>query len=249
MTMQLSRRSSLLAVWVTLVLAGPSSVNAQQDSARLAGTVRSSIDGRPLSGVMMSVRGARIFDVSDSAGLFALAGLPSGRQTLRIRYGDSLSYEHEITLRGGKTLRLAVFLDVAAVQLAPIVVEAQSVRFARTLAGFYERKKMGFGRYYTYEDLSRRGSLPLRTLFSESGVQLRCGWYVCVPVAFRGARYCQLSLYLDGWLVQSEEIADLRADDLAGMEVYFHGLDVPLEFRRGVEGDCGAVLMWRRYER
>src|SRR5690349_20309497 len=98
---------------------------------------------------MVALRGARAFGVSGSAGAFALAGLPPGRQTVRILYGDSLSYDSEITLKRGKTLTLSVLLDVEAVELSPIVVEARSLLAERTLAGFYERRKWRIGRFYT----------------------------------------------------------------------------------------------------
>jgi hypothetical protein len=88
---------------------------AQPDTlARIVGTVRSSINGLPINGVMVAVRGARAFAVSDSSGAFTIAGLPSGRQTIRILYRDSLSYEQEVKLKRGKTLTLSVLLDVAA---------------------------------------------------------------------------------------------------------------------------------------
>src|SRR4029077_155343 len=133
------------------------SAHAQRDTtARLAGTVRSSIDGLPISGVMVAVKGSRVFGVSDSTGSFALDGLPDGRQVVRILYGDSLSYEHEMDLQGGKTLNLAVLLDVVTAQLAPIVVQAQTLRADRSLVGFYERKKLGVGRFYTLADLAQR---------------------------------------------------------------------------------------------
>src|SRR5882762_6703727 len=46
-------------------------VHAQRDTtACLAGTVRSSINGLPISGVMVAVRGSGIFDASDSTGSF-----------------------------------------------------------------------------------------------------------------------------------------------------------------------------------
>ncbi|HYR32089.1 MAG TPA: carboxypeptidase regulatory-like domain-containing protein, partial [Gemmatimonadales bacterium] len=61
------------------------SAHAQRDTtARLAGTVRSSINGLPISGVMVAVKGSRVFGVSDSTGSFALGGLPEGRQVVRI---------------------------------------------------------------------------------------------------------------------------------------------------------------------
>src|SRR2546427_7164743 len=126
------------------------SAHAQRDTtARLAGTVRSSINGLPISGVMVAVKGSRVFGVSDSTGSFALGGLPEGRQVVRILYGDSLSYEHEMDLKSGKTLRLAVLLDVVAAELAPIVVEAQTIRAERSLVGFYDRRKWTVGRFYT----------------------------------------------------------------------------------------------------
>src|SRR6266481_10096556 len=135
------------------------SAHAQRDtSARLTGTVRSSINGLPVSGVMIAVKGSRVFGVSDSTGSFALGGLPEGRQVVRILYGDSLSYEHEMELKSGKTLTLAVLLDVVAAELAPIVVEAQTIRAERSLVGFYDRRKWTVGRFYTRADLDQRAA-------------------------------------------------------------------------------------------
>ena len=86
---------------------------AQRDTtARLTGTVRSSINGLPVSGVMIAVKRSRVFNVSDSTGSFTLPGLPGGRQTVRILYGDSLSYEKEMDLKQGKTLTLSVLLEI-----------------------------------------------------------------------------------------------------------------------------------------
>src|SRR2546430_17027029 len=143
-------------------------------TARNVEAARPSTNGLPIPGVMVAVRGARAFGVSDSAGAFAVAGLPPGRQTVRILYGDSLTYDSDITLKRGKTLTLSVLLDVDAVELSPIVVEPRSLLAERTLAGFYERKKWGFGRFYSLADLDRRRALSLRTFLIGSGVQGSC---------------------------------------------------------------------------
>src|SRR6266513_928661 len=112
------------------------SAHAQRDTtARLTGTVRSSINGLPVSGVMIAVKGSRVFIVSDSTGSFTLVGLPEGRQTVRILYGDSLSYEHKIDLKQGKTLTLSVLVVVAEMELTPIVVVAQNLRARRRISG------------------------------------------------------------------------------------------------------------------
>src|SRR5256885_12808357 len=137
--------SLVLIRWAPLV------AHAQVDSARLAGSVRSSVNGLPVAGVMIAVRGTQIFDVTNAAGSFALAGLPSGRQMIRILYRDSVSYEHQIRLTAGKTLTLSVLLDVDAIELAPIVVEAKTLRAERSLAGFYDRRKWRVGPVFKRE--------------------------------------------------------------------------------------------------
>src|SRR5438034_1595326 len=129
------QRAALASLLFLSMLLTPA--HAQRDTtARLTGTVRSSINGLPVSGVMIAVKGSRVVNVSDSTGSFTLVGLPGGRQTVRILYGDSLSYEKEMDLKQGKTLTLSVLLDVAATELAPIVVEAQTLSAERSLAGF-----------------------------------------------------------------------------------------------------------------
>jgi len=233
---------------LSLVLIGwtPLLMQAQADSARLAGSVRSSINGLPIAGVMIAVRGTQVFDVSDSAGAFALAGLPSGRQMIRILYRDSVWHEQNIDLKPAKTLRLSVLLDLDAVALAPIVVEARSIRAERSLAGFYDRKKRGFGHFYTFRDLERRRGWTLRSLLGEAGVQIRCGPAYCLPVSWGGTRSCIMSLFLNGMRLSPDDMDVIQVDDLAGVELYKRGFDVPPEFQWGFGNNCGAVLMWRR---
>src|SRR2546429_5025309 len=74
------QRAALASLLFLSMLVTPA--HAQRDTtARLTGTVRSSINGLPVSGVMIAVKGTRVFNVSDSAGSFTLVGLPGGRQT------------------------------------------------------------------------------------------------------------------------------------------------------------------------
>lgn len=225
----------------------PAPALAQQDTtARIVGTVRSSVNGLPIAGVMVAVRGARVFGVSDSAGSFVLAGVHAGPQTVRILYRDSLSFDQDVRLKRGKTLTLSVLLDIDAVELTPIVVEARSLRAERTLAAFYDRKRWGFGRFYTLADLERRPSLSTRTLLGESGIMLSCRAWSCLPLALSGGRACALSVFLDGTRLPAEFLDDIRVDELAGVEVYKHSLDVPWEFRTGYGDGCGAIVMWSR---
>jgi carboxypeptidase family protein len=242
-------KAAALSSLLILCAAAPGlAAQVERDTtARIVGTARSSTNGLPIAGVMVALRGARAFGVSDSAGAFALAGLPPGRQTVRILYGDSLSYDRAITLKRGKTLTLSVLLDVEAVELSPIVVEARSLLAERTLAGFYERRKWRFGRFYTLAELDRRRGLSLRTLLLESGVTVTCRFSRCFPLAGAAGDRCVMSLVLDGMRLPPDELETIRPDELAGVEVYKRGFEVPVEFQAPFGGSCGAVLLWSRY--
>ena len=165
---------------------------------------------------------------------------------IRILYRDSVSHEHPIKLTAGKTLTLSVLLDVDAIELAPIVVEAKTLRAERSLAGFYDRRKWGFGRFYTRQDLVRRRGLPLQSLLGESGVSMRCRLRDCIPLTWSAGRQCIMSLYLDGVRLPSDQLDLIHLDDLAGVEVYKRGFDVPVEFQSRFGNECGAALMWSR---
>jgi len=56
-----------------------------------------------------------------------------------------------------------------------------------------------------------------------------------------------MSLFYDGMRLPADQIEMIRLDELAGVEVYKHGFDVPIEFQNPFGGDCGAVLAWSRY--
>jgi len=97
-----------------------------------------------------------VFGVSDSIGSFAARRLTgraaSGPYPLRLpACRTSMRWTEE-----REDVTLAVLLDVVAAELAPIVVEAQTIRAERSLVGFYDRRKWTVGRFYTRADLDQR---------------------------------------------------------------------------------------------
>jgi hypothetical protein len=253
-TRERRERHPRVVLTLTLLLMASSRSEAQQDSARrsppadsarIVGGVRSARNGLPLEGVTISVRGTHRFDVTDSAGAFAVSNVPSGDQVVRILYGDTLTYEKAFHFTRGKTLELAVLLDARALDLTPVVVEAQGLRADLSLAGFYERRRTAVGRFYTYDQLEQAVPRSTRVLLSQAGVTVQCARMRCVPVGVSGSRACVLSLYVDAVPIQAEEVESFHPNELSGVEVYRRAVDIPLDFRRRYD-DCGAILMWRR---
>ncbi|HKP76068.1 MAG TPA: Plug domain-containing protein, partial [Longimicrobiaceae bacterium] len=71
--------------------------------------------------------------------------------------------------------------------------------------------------------------------------------------ALRGRGGCEPQVYLDGMDVSmfgtATTVDDLvRPEDLEGVEVYGSS-SIPVEFIRNTPGDqCGAVMLWTRFE-
>ena len=146
-----------------LVLAAP--LSAQTDpGARLRGFAISSFNGQPLRGVVVAVPAARKFVVTDSSGAFLLSGLPGGDQRIRVSYEGRDTEEYEFTLRSGRTTRIAVLLDLEAMDLDPVVVEARDPDQQRDLGGFFARRDWyrGYGRFFTQEEIEKSQSTRIR---------------------------------------------------------------------------------------
>lgn len=77
--------------------------------------------------VVLRVEGTDVSAASDDGGRFVLRGLEPGEWVLHVRhlaYGD---HEHALTLGPDVTVRLEVRLAAQAIELAPLLVEAETV--------------------------------------------------------------------------------------------------------------------------
>ena len=239
-----------------------SAAQAQRDTtARIVGTASSAFNGNPLSGVMIAVPAARRFVVTDSTGRFELAGLPAGRQKIRVVYQGRETEEYAFDLHRGKTKTLAVVLDVETVDLEPIVVEARYPDDWRNLAGFYARIKMysGFAHFYTREDIERERPVNLRLFLAGQGIVTRClARTGCVPTRLTRGELCAIPVSVDGMPFWDQDYDQIPMDEVAGVEVYGDELIGPVvpfgvlptfasfgQVGQAVRG-CGSIEIWTR---
>ncbi len=243
--------------WLLAVAILPASLSAQLDTtAALSGKAISAYNGKPLVGVMVALPAAHKFAVSDSNGAFRLAGLPTGKQKVRIAYEGRETQEFEFGLNGQRTRKLTVVLDVDAVDLAPVVVQT---RFPdadwRDLGGFYARRKVygGWGRFYTREDIDRRHLASLQSLLAGEGIVNRCV-ETCLPTRFSFRGVCPVAVSVDGMPFWEYDYDNIPIQDVAGVEVYRSDTFTPIDLRNTIgrldltrgRSNCGAVLIWTR---
>ncbi|MFN2572775.1 MAG: carboxypeptidase-like regulatory domain-containing protein [Gemmatimonadales bacterium] len=232
-------------------------------SARIRGQVNSARNGGPLPGVMISVASAHRGVVTDSEGTFALDGLTPGPQLIHISYEGRETQEYQFNLRSGRIKRIAIVLDSAATDLAPVVAEAQNANTWQDLAGFYARMReyRGFARFFTREEIEHIRPRRLSTLLILEGIRTRCLTW-CLPTRFSRGALCAIPISVDGMPLREDDYDRISVSSVVGVEVYRgvppNGLSPGLAVVPGTAiwmggggsyettGACGLVAIWTR---
>ena len=252
---------TLAAVTIGLLVA-PFQAQALPDtSARIRGAVISSFNGRPLAGVMISAPEVEKSVVTDADGQFALAGLPTGRRSIRVSYEGRKTQDYTFDLEGQHTKQIAVLLDIDADDLDPLVVEARQPNIWRDLGGFYARRHAysGFGHFFTREEITRMRPTRLSGLLTVEGIVTRC-YQDCRPTRLTRGKLCLVPVSVDGVAYREVDYDQIEVSDVAGVEVY-RGVP-PADLSHSVvptvgssmwmgtglsaAGQCGLVEIWTR---
>lgn len=230
-------------------------------SARIRGAAISSFNGRPIAGVMISAPEVQKFVVTDSTGLFALAGLPTGKRSIRVTYDGRETQDYVFDLQGQRTKQIAVVLDLDGDDLNPLVVEAREANIWRDLAGFYERRQeyRGFAHFFTREEITRMRPTRLSGILTLEGIVTRC-YQECRPTRFNRGKLCAVPVSVDGVALREMDYDQISVSDVAAVEVY-RGVP-PADLNHSVvpsaassiwmgtgmsaAGSCGQVEIWTR---
>jgi hypothetical protein len=191
-------------------------------------------------------------------GAFVVRAPRAGVYRLRARrlgYDDGLT--ELIDLRSEPSISFLVRLNPKPIELPSLTVEAKRVVARLQEAGFYERKKMGFGQFVTPEMIARRDLMSVTDLMrGMAGVRLlyRNGHPVDVilragDLLFDG-RSCRPVVLVDGVALRAGRdttaLDDLvSVNDIAAAEVYPDVVGAPLQ-AGGLDGGCGAILLWTK---
>jgi TonB family protein len=232
-----------------LLLLGAAPRLAAQETGSIAGVVRDS-SGAPVASAEVTLLRTTLRATSDGAGAFRLLGVTPGEATLRVRRIGYRAREVAVSVTAGAASSLTVTLGRLAQELEPVVVEAKRDIRLQHLAGFYERKQRGVGRFLTRDVIDQRNAPTLPELLRSTipGVQIVQTRFIQQAVRLRSNR-CAPLVFLDGTPAPAAEF-DLSTVDpmtLSGVEVYSGPGSVPIEFTmsRGLHS-CGVIALWSR---
>jgi len=245
----LTRRLTAVAALV-LSVAAAGAQDGTLGTGGIRGVIRDST-GQAIIGAQIAFAGSSLIAESDDSGRFEVAKVRPGMLQLRFR---RLGYQPDtvdLLVLAGKTIPLEVTLQRLTVSLTPVVVRGRA-ELTGWRQGFYERKSVGSGHYFTQEDIEKRNPSNMSDMFRMiPGVTIVPSMGIIRnQLRFRGARGCAPLTWLDGSPLASGEfdIDNISPRSIAAFEVYT-GTIIPPRFALapGIgPRTCGAIVLWSR---
>ena len=212
------------------------------------GTVSDASSRRPIESVRVAINDT-VVSITELDGGFAIKRrVAEGFNRLTVqRIGYETLFQNFDVEPTSTEMSLMITLQPQAARLVDIIVETDRPTFNKKLEGFYARRQHERGQFLgpeqiaripasrTSDILRRIPTLTVRPLPGTTEIMLtRCLRYL--------PRF-----YLDGVEINTPNIdLTLSPIDIAAVEVYAGGAQIPLEFNRPAPGRCGVVLIWTK---
>lgn len=189
-------------------------------------------------------------------GRFELRAPSGGRMHLEashLGYADWETAPFELAPEAD--LEVMIRLQIEAIPLEEVRVEARRRQTTRRLADFERRKEIqAFGGFFIdEEDIARRpASRPSNLVLAAPGMTVRS---VQVGGQYFGDEYvilsrnCPATVYVDGVRIDQMDVPVDRYLDLeriAGVEVYPRAMSAPPQYQDAARPECGTVVYWTK---
>jgi len=222
---------------------------AARPQGRLAGLVLDGT-GTGVAGAEVTVAGTRLRTETDESGAFLFTAAPTGKDVVRVRRLGFAPASADVVVSSGATASVRIGVTEVVPQLAPVVVRAERThQYSGYLAGFYERRDQGFGRFITGTEIRDRHPMRLTDLLrTVPGIAVFSPDVGDSHVRIRNSD-CAPVVWLDGMPAVAAEF-DLDAlvpRSVAGIEIYNGPATVPPQFVVPFGPTaCGTIVIWSR---
>ena len=240
-------RTVLPLAFLSLLAAAP--LHAQQ--SRFTGSVADSVTGAPLAGVRVSLIELQRSALTGDDGRFEFVDLPAGVHTLAVRHlgYEPVAMRFRLRDRGEPVVDLGAFrLTRLAVQLDPLVIQAQLIAENPQMESFFRRMQTEQGTFFTLTDILREDPQVTSDL-----IRRVPGWTTTeggevenirgIPSMFRG---CTVQYFIDGAPAAALSIDIVQPQAIAGIELYAGASTTPPMYRGHSVAQCGVIAIWTR---
>jgi len=248
-SVRISNGSAVILPTLLILSALPAVARNAAAQGTITGAVRDST-GVGIKGAKVSVNGIPLTAESDDSGVFILRGVPPGPASIHVRRLGFTPASVQVVVTNGATTHVNVTVKEVAHELNAVVVYAKRPRhYEGYLAGFYQRRDQGFGRFITGDEIAKRAPLRITDMLRMvPGLQVTESNPIESHVRIRGNR-CWPSVWIDGAPANAAEF-DLdwvTPSDIAGIEIYSSIATVPPEFVDPLGPRlCGTIVVWTR---
>lgn len=219
--------------------------------AGLAGIVRDSA-GHALGSAEVRINGSsRIAAITNDSGGFRLVALLPGATSVLVRRLGFAPDTLNLILRAGRIDSLVLTLDAVAATLPRVLVEDEAdARSHRLLAGFWERRKHGFGNFLTREQIEQRDAhdfVDLTRMVPSLRVITMNGRPTLRFNRSGGLRDCPPQYVVDGMRIENGSPDEFSPFDIEALEIYSGPATTPPQFsNRPFSYTCGTIVIWTR---
>jgi TonB family protein len=236
---------------LAFIAIAPSLAAAQ--GAAAPGTILISVrdsSGTRIAGAQVSVRGTELYGVTDEQGQLQLRSIQPGRVRLDVRRLGFRPTALDVTVAGKATTETDVTLVRVAQQLSPVLIRGTAGDFPARMAGFFDRRDKGIGRFLMRQEIEKGNPSELTDVFRRlPSVRVVSTASIRHAIRLRGQR-CAPLVWMDGFpLTAAEFDLDLVAPEtVEAIEVYSGVSEVPARFMgpQGL-GSCGVIVIWSRH--
>lgn len=222
----------------------------------LLGFVTDQQTGSPLAGASVRLKELGRTAVTNSRGVFTLADLPSGVDSLEVELIGYATQKARVQIVGGRAQSVDVRMSTQPVELAPILVSVEPRSWFSDRAGLEDRIDRGNGIIITRREIDERqptnlgdmmrGLPGVRVFGSGGGITATYTVQLRNAMRMNGA-ICQPMVWVDGskWGQNGSAFTDISGFELEAVEIYRGPAEVPGEFSGG-DANCGVVVVWTR---
>jgi hypothetical protein len=214
-------------------------------TARLEGVVLDP-SGQPRAGAHVLVLGTGREVVTSDAGTFRVDSLPSGSWTVDAFSLGLAPTRTFVNLAPGATAHATLQFEATVATLERVRIFGKPSAAQRLMDDFFKRREMGFGRYFTPDDLDKWRPTMLSSLF----YQVPGARVFPTPTgmgAIRGRGGCVPEVYLDGMLIMDgADALDVIAPVHDVLAVEAHNEPAGLPGNVVPRTMCMTVLVWTK---
>ena len=217
---------------------------------QLRGVVIAAGSRRPLANAQVGITDGA-WTTANDRGEWSMDAAPAGTRVLQVR---AVGYYPQRVIVDVVDGAQPITTALPTMQSILDTVRIAASRLTRVTRGFEERRRSGFGRFLTQEDVSRRHPLVTSDLFhTVAGLQVEQMAQKRVLMNGMFGDRCFPAIYIDGMYMSDLSADDIdgmvHPDEVAGIEVYT-GARAPAQFSRGLAGighvgdQCGSIVIW-----